>query len=883
MSMAAHTRRVEKLFAELAGLADCERVAALHAACGEDRQLQEAVARLLRADEVACAEQFLEWAPGSLSADAPPEALLGKRLGPYVIVARIAAGAMGVVYRAKRAEGFQQQVAIKILRPWMGNAEAVARFRAEQQALADLPHPHIARLLDAGVTEDGCHYLVQEYVDGYRLDDAVAALQPSLDEKLAWLLTICHAIAFAHQRGIIHRDLKPANVLMQWTDRTKAARQTGSDGPSAPAEIAPAQLVPKITDFGLARIGSAEGGGLTVTGEVMGTPGYMAPEQLSRAKTKMSPQTDVYGLGAVLYFLLTGKPPFRASSLTEFVHELEHRDPEAPAALTSGISPDLNNICLKCLEKRPADRYAGADELADDIQRYLAGYPVRARPIGWSGRLVRWSRRNRTTAALLGTLAATLIGGLVATTSLYLAAVRGQREAEDERAAVLQTIDRLLTEVSKSIQYQQGSQPVRQALLASAKEAYDAQVAARQGDDKQLQVEDATATYRLAQIHHQAYQWSECDRLARDAMTQFRHLAERYPDEHRFQFDIFHCWLLLHDYESAYTIISDLIRKYPLADYREAAAGTACHLASKVRMDDPQRAEQLLRDGLALAKALTQEFPDRARFQRSLRHAYSGLAILKLDELDYRVAQQYVEQAIAIGKQLVHDTPQEAGFRTQLVGDLRVAHCISRALGDTDKNSEFLAQATAIAREGLQLNPQQLAIWSNYIGALRQQIDQFRGPWQPPDQHVVDLVKEHLFALRAAQHFWPDSEEPLQLLHAEFLADCPLEAMRDLEQAERLTSHWSAQNVDANWAQSLGVVRLRCGRYQEAWACFRRAYPDTERPKTIYAALAAARMGDLQTADRILQDLGAPPYIQQNRRLLAELNELKTAAAACER
>ena len=158
---------------------------------------------------------------------------------------------------------------------------------------------------------------------------------------------------------------------------------------------------------------------------------------------------------------------------------------------------------------------------------------------------------------LLGTLAATLIGGLVATTSLYFAAARGQREAEQECAAVVETIDRLLTEVSKSLQYQQGSQPVRQALLAAAKEAYDVRVVARKGDDKQLQVEDTTATYRLAQIHLQAHQWSECDRLARDAMTQFRNLAERYPDEHRFQFDIFHCSLLLHDYESAYTIISE--------------------------------------------------------------------------------------------------------------------------------------------------------------------------------------------------------------------------------------------------------------------------------------------------------------------------------------
>ena len=587
-------------------------------------------------------------------------------------------------------------------------------------------------------------------------------------------------------------------------------------------------------------------------------------------------ETDVYGLGALLYFLLTGRPPFRGGTITELIRELELRDPAPPAALAPGISADLNTICLKCLEKRPTDRYRSADELADDVQRYLGGFAVHARPIGWNGRLVRWSRRNRTTAALIGTLAATLIGSLVATTSLYLAAVRGQREAEQERAAVLETIDRLLTEVSKSLQYQQGSQPVRQALLAAAKEAYDARVAARQGDDKQLQVDDATATYRLAQIHHQTLQRAECDRLARDAMAQFRQLAERYPDEHHFQFDIFHCCLLLGDYERAYAIISDLIRKYPLPDYREAAAGTACNLASVVQRDDPQRGEQLLRDGLALALALNQDFPDRPRFHRCLRHAYSGLCRLKLDRLDYLAALQSAEQAIAIGEKLVHDTPEETGFRTDLIADLGLAHVISVAMGKTDQDSEFLVRATAVAREGWQLHPQQLINWNNYIGALRQEIVQFRGPWQTPDQPFVDLVKEHRFALRAARHFWPHSEKRFDLRYAEFLADCPLEAMRDLEEAERLTSQWSAENISTEWVHSLGVVRLRCGRYKEAWECFRRAYPASDTPASIYAALAAARMGDLQMADRILADLGSLSEIQVNCRIRAEIDALRS-------
>ena len=526
VSMASRAQRVDQLFADCVELDAAERCSVLEHECGNDVELRDMVQKLLTADDAAGSEGFLEWSPPPATGSVAADALVGARLGPYQIMQRLAAGATGVVYRAERVEGFQQQVAIKILRPWLSDAVGIARFRAEQQALADLPHPNIARLLDAGTTNDDSHYLVLEFIDGYRLDEAVAVTQPSLRRKMEWLLTICRAVAFAHERGIVHRDLKPANVLMSKdegrttvnrggvkekpesfplpspTEDHGAAKGSGrltgvrfrepsgelpgnmncaSVNSDASSVMDASCLTPKITDFGLAKITNARGNALTATGEVMGTPGYMAPEQIRGAADALGFQTDVYGLGAVMYFLLVGKPPFRGGSVSELLHELEHRDPASPASIVRGIPADLNTICLKCIQKEPRHRYASVDELADEVQRYLAGYPVQARPISAVAKVLRWSQRNRVVATLAGLLMVVLLMAIVVTTTLFVVAERRRHEAEQDRKAALLTIDRLMTEISKSLRLQPGTSELRNSLLAAAKEAYDAQAVGTSG------------------------------------------------------------------------------------------------------------------------------------------------------------------------------------------------------------------------------------------------------------------------------------------------------------------------------------------------------------------------------------------------------------------
>ena len=272
----ARWNRIDQIFQQSIQLPEDERANYVDQQCGSDDALRQEVLEWLESDRQACQEAFLE-GPELRNADGTREiveeahAFIGKQLGPYTIVERIAAGAMGIVYRGRRTEGFQQQVAIKVLRPWLCDHENIARFRAEQQALADLPHPNIARLIDAGITEDGSHYLILEFIDGHRLDEAVAAMQPPLEIKLHWFMAICRAVAFAHDRGIAHRDLKPANILLTPAPQapqgpvSKATERAPEEGTSS------ASLSPKITDFGLAKITGDHGHDLTATGEILGT------------------------------------------------------------------------------------------------------------------------------------------------------------------------------------------------------------------------------------------------------------------------------------------------------------------------------------------------------------------------------------------------------------------------------------------------------------------------------------------------------------------------------------------------------------------------------------------------------------------------------------
>ncbi|MBI3865187.1 MAG: protein kinase, partial [Planctomycetia bacterium] len=338
---------------------------------------------------------------GGPSADALP-GMRTRYFGEYELIAEIARGGMGVIYKARQVN-LNRVVALKmILAGRLANEASVKRFRAEAEAAARLDHPGIVPIYEIG-ERDGQHFFSMGLVEGDSLARRLAAgpLPPRAAADL--IRQIALAVDYAHEQGIVHRDLKPGNILL---DRHGQ---------------------PRITDFGLAKQ-LEQDADLTGTGQVLGTPGYMPPEQAAGRIDQIGPRSDVYSLGALLYCLVTGRPPFHAASATETLVQVLEREPVPPRRLNPDIPLDIETISLKCLEKDPARRYGTARDVAVELQRFLNGDPIVARPIGAAARGWRWCRRNPAITVLATAAIGALALGMVASSFF---AVRAERHAAD--------------------------------------------------------------------------------------------------------------------------------------------------------------------------------------------------------------------------------------------------------------------------------------------------------------------------------------------------------------------------------------------------------------------------------------------------------------------
>jgi WD40 repeat protein/tRNA A-37 threonylcarbamoyl transferase component Bud32 len=320
----------------------------------------------------------------------------------YEIVRELGRGGMGVVYLA-RDLALHRLVALKVIRAGeLAADQERQRFSAEGRAAARLQHGSVVQVFHVG-EHAGLPFVVLEYVEGQSLKQRLQGQPLPAAEAARLVLALCAGVQHAHEAGIIHRDLKPSNVLLDRQGR------------------------PKVADFGLAKALDADAG-QTQTGQVLGTPSYMPPEQAA-GRSDAGALVDVYALGAILYECLTGRPPFRGATVRETLEQVRTREPVAPRSLNPGVPRDLETICLKCLEKSPERRYASVQALAEDLQRYLEGRPILARPVGWLERSSRWVRRN----PLVATLAGLVVVLLVATTagSIYAAFLfRAERDEQ---------------------------------------------------------------------------------------------------------------------------------------------------------------------------------------------------------------------------------------------------------------------------------------------------------------------------------------------------------------------------------------------------------------------------------------------------------------------
>jgi serine/threonine protein kinase/WD40 repeat protein len=460
-------KRVEEVFHQAVALAPAERPTFLNEACAGDADLRAAVEDLLRHDDggkdtagflvspLAQATEGLR--PGGETVvdvgqvrPAAAAAALPQIFG-YEILKERGRGGMGVVYEARQV-GLNRVVALKMLLPECSAApELLARFRTEAEALARLQHPNIVPIYDVGEWQ-GRPYFTMEYVAGPSLAEVLDGRAQDISASARLVEVLARTMHAVHQAGLIHRDLKPANVLLR-TNLTPGRQDAKQDkdsegdgdrpGPSFRlGAFAPLrEVLPKITDFGLAK-DQAEERKLTRSGMALGTPCYMAPEQARVRAGGVGPAADIYALGAILYEMLTGRPPFDAESQAETIVQVLNEEPLSPARLRPRLPRDLVTICLKCLEKAPRRRYATAQDLAEDLRRFQAGEPILARPVGLAERCYRWCRRRPSVAALLA-LSALLTVALVATVLDYQARLRAalattEKRAEDERKELVQ-------------------------------------------------------------------------------------------------------------------------------------------------------------------------------------------------------------------------------------------------------------------------------------------------------------------------------------------------------------------------------------------------------------------------------------------------------------
>ncbi|MEP3480611.1 MAG: serine/threonine-protein kinase [Fuerstiella sp.] len=570
----------------------------------------------------------------------------------YRLIEELGRGGMGVVYRAADLH-LHRHVALKMIHgAGQSNPEHRRRFLGEARAAAHLHHPNLVQIFDSGEFE-GHPFLVFELIEGGTLADQIKDRPLPSRDAAELLKHLCHALQFAHDRQIIHRDLKPSNILL------------GANGH------------PQISDFGLAKRLNDEAQ-QTLSGLIVGTPSYMAPEQADGLSGASSPAVDIYSLGAILYELLVGEPPFKAASIMETLELLRTKDPVPPRALASNIPRDLQTICLKCLRKEPARRYASAQIVAEELDRFLQGESILASPAGAIERGGRWCLRHPLTAGLIVTLGMVIAIGFVLLSWQWQEAISQRELAESNAANFRRERDKAIAATAlaeeKSAETEAERAIAERNLTAAADRFVKAQSSLRElvilGADLTrqpgMESRGLKALQQAADFGRALWEDRSPDPevrimtarvLQRLATVQKEYTEIGYAED---------------SYRQAIDVLESVLVDVPdHAECRHHLAVVYPYLASTLAAQScPDDAEQAAEKGVKFGEQLIAEFPNDVEMHNTLAAALSiwGNTLRRRgDTSGHRAA---LFRSLSLRRKVVQDAPHHGGYRSNLANSL---------------------------------------------------------------------------------------------------------------------------------------------------------------------------------------------------------------------
>lgn len=704
-----------------------DRQAYLQKTCGDEIEQRDRVAALLFMFDQD--KPFLESPAISL----PPIVDIArafetpKQIGPYRIREQIGEGGMGVVYLAQQTDPVRRKVALKIIKPGMDSRRVIARFDAERQALAMMNHANIARIFDAGMTDEGRPYFAMELVRGLPIDEYCDEAALSLSDRLHLFIDVCKAIQHAHQKGIIHRDLKPSNVLVAVLDGVP---------------------VVKVIDFGLAKAlehDLTQQTLFTHATELIGTPVYMSPEQAGKSWLDIDTRSDVYSLGVLLYKLLSGVTPFDQDTLAdanldEMRRIIREDDPPRPSHRVSTLNNELGStiterrgtdirelslsmqreldwVVMKALEKDRSRRYQSASGLAADLQRYLDGDVVEACPPSARYRLRKFARRNKATLTTTSLVAIALLLGTVISISQAVKAneeaknanAQTQRAEENLRLAMA-AVDEMYTEVAESsLRTTPRSQESRKEILKKALSYYLA--FAKTNSDTVLKYETAMAWRRVGEIYHRFEQNDKSQEALLESIELLQALVNQTPNEPRYRRDLASTYRFLskplevtrqfEDGESycriAIEIQTQLVKEFPLELEHATALAVTYHQLGHMQQDSHE-AIQAFNASRELFTDLKRAEPTNVFYTRQLAHDYTHLGSLLYDAGKIKEAEKTYRTSIElIGEASGPSDADVVDSHRAILGG------VYRSLGILLRDTERPAEAATVHGNAVQL------------------------------------------------------------------------------------------------------------------------------------------------------------------------------------